>query len=192
MADRAALRLTLALPGLPALSVGLSRLRTDISDWTTFWRERFAPFFYYTIQQDFVLEGGASGTSWAALSPAYAAWKRKQFPGKGILVRSGALKASLASKDAAGAIFRATPTDLEVGTSVPYARYHQYGTRERIGFLQLGTLGSGMPQRPPMRVNAAFMGVVGKDLQKFVQDAWKERRKDFAADVQSGLNSGLA
>lgn len=179
MADRAALRLTLALPGLPALSVGLSRLRTDISDWTTFWRERFAPFFYDQIQRDFVLEGGNSGASWAPLSPAYAAWKAQQFPGRGILVRSGALKASLASPDAAGAIFRTTPTALEVGTSVPYAMAHQIGT-------------SRMPQRSPLRVNAAFMSVVGKDLQKFVQDAWTARRQAFVSDVKSGINEGLA
>lgn len=179
MSDRAALRLTLALPGLPALSVGLSRLRTDISDWTTFWTERFAPFFYDQVQRDFVLEGGNSGASWAPLSPLYAAWKAKQFPGRGILVRSGALKASLASSGGPGAVFRTTPTALEIGTSVPYAMFHQQGT-------------GSMPQRPPLRVNAAFMSVVGKDLQKFVQDAWAERRKDFVADVQAGIRTGLA
>lgn len=179
MSDPAALRLTLGLPGLPALSVGLSRLRTDISDWTKFWTERFAPFFYRMVQQDFVLEGGASGASWAALSPAYAAWKAQHFGGRGILVRSGALKASVSGPDAAGAIFRPGPTALEIGTSVPYAMYHQIG-------------GARLPQRPPLRVNAAFMSVVGKDLQKFVQDAWTERRKAFTADVAAGIRAGVA
>lgn len=179
MPDRAALRLTLGLPGLPALSVGLSRLRTDISDWTKFWTERFAPFFYRMVQQDFVLEGGGSGASWAPLSPAYAAWKAQNFPGRGILVRSGALKASLAGPDAAGAIFRTTPTGLEIGTSISGALFQQLGT-------------SRMPQRPPLRVNAAFMGVLGKEMQTFVQAAWVERRQAFVADVAAGVRSGIA
>lgn len=179
MSDPAAVHLTIALPGLPALSVGLSRLRTDISDWTKFWTERFAPFFYRMVQQDFALEGGGSGPSWAALSPTYAAWKAKQFPGRGILVRSGALKASLAGPDAAAGIFRTTPTALEIGTAVPYALYHQLG-------------GARLPQRPPLRVNAAFMGVLGKEMQKFVQAAWVERRQAFVADVTAGIRAGVA
>lgn len=174
MSDPAALRLTLAFPGLPELSVGLSRLRTDIADWTKFWTERFAPFFYRMVQQDFVLEGGASGASWAPLSPAYAAWKAEHFPGKGILVRSGALKASLAAADAPGAIFRTTPTSLELGTSARGALYHQLG-------------GKHLPQRPPMRVSAAFMSTVGKDLQKFVQEAWQLRRQEFVAAAKAGM-----
>jgi phage gpG-like protein len=178
MTDPAAIRLTLALPGLPALSVGLNRLRTDIADWTPFWTERFAPFFYRMVQQDFVLEGGASGSPWAPLSPRYAAWKAVHFPGKGILVRSGALKASLASGSAPGAIFATTPTTLELGTTVPYGIYHQLG-------------GAHLPQRPPLRVTAEFMRQVGKQMQAFVQDAWTARRKDFIADVAQGIHARL-
>src|SRR5438132_124465 len=112
--SRSALDFTVALPGLPALTVGLSLLRTDIADWTPFWRDHFAPFFYRNILTDFVNEGGSSGAPWAQLSPAYAAWKQQHYPGRGILVRSGALKASLAGPDAPSAVFRATPTSLEI------------------------------------------------------------------------------
>lgn len=174
MADPAAIRFTLALPGLQALSVGLSRMRTDISDWTKFWRERFAPGFYRSVLEDFVLEGGHSGARWAPLSPAYAKWKASRFPGAGILVASGQLKASLSGPDAPLSVFRPGPTSLEIGTEVPYALAHQLGTRR-------------MPQRPPLRMSAAFMTTVGKNLQAFVQDAWKERRQQFVSDVKSGL-----
>lgn len=167
---RTALDLTIAMPGLPALTVGLSRLRTGIADWTPFWRDEFAPFFYRYVQQDFVLEGGGSGASWAELSPKYAAWKQRHFPGRGILVREGALKASLAGVEAVGAIFRPTATALEIGTSVPYAIYHQAPRP-----------GSRLPQRPPMRVNDAFMTVVGKSLQQYVQKAWTRRRGEMLA-----------
>jgi phage gpG-like protein len=163
-----ALELTIALPGLQSLTVGLSRYRADIADWSTFWREKFAPFFYRWVLTDFVLEGGGSGATWAPLSPAYAAWKAKHYPGTGLLVRSGALKASLAGPEAPQAIFRPTTTSLTIGTSVPYGLPHQTGT-------------SRMPQRPPLRVNAAFMQVVGKQLQLTIQEAWVKRRAEMGA-----------
>lgn len=170
MSDPAAVRLTIRLPGLAALSVGLSRLRTDISDWTAFWRDRFAPFFYYSVQQDFVLEGGGSGALWVPLSQAYAKWKAARFPNAGILVRSGALKASLSGPADPLAIFRPGATSLTIGTAAQGAIYQQLGTRF-------------MPQRPPMRLTGAFMGVVGKDMQKWVQERWQERRADFAREA---------
>jgi len=160
-----AIKLTIALPGLQPLSVALSRLRTDISDWTTFWTQRFAPFFYQNVLQDFVLEGGQSGESWAPLSPGYAAWKQRVAPGAGLLVRTGLLKSSLTRPDGPESVYRVTPTSLEIGTSVSYAMYHQMGTRR-------------MPARPPMRVNEAFMRVVGKDLQAYVQETWQRRRAE--------------
>lgn len=168
--SRSALDFTVALPGLPALTVGLSRLRTDIADWTPFWRDEFAPFFYRWVQQDFVLEGGGSGASWVPLSPAYAAWKSQHYPGRGILVRSGALKASLAGPDAPQAIFRPAATSLAIGTTVSYGIAHQ-----------APKAGSRLPQRPPLRVNDAFMRTMGKSLQRYVQQAWARRRAEALA-----------
>jgi hypothetical protein len=104
------------------------------------------------VQTDFATEGAQSGSRWAPLSPKYAAWKQQHYPGRGILLREGALKASLAGPDAPQAIFRMAPTSLEIGTSVRYALAHQNPRP-----------GSRLPQRPPMRVTAAFMTVVGKD-----------------------------
>jgi hypothetical protein len=177
-----ALELTVSLPGLPALTVGLSRLKTDLADWRPFWTDRFAPFFYRQILENFVLEGAATGDRWAPLSTAYAIWKASHFPGTGILVRSGAMKASLTSANAPNAIFRlaANGTGLEIGTSLPYAIAHQNPK-----------LGSRLPQRPPLRVNDAFMRVVGKSLQQFVQDAWVKRRMEWRA-FEEGNMFGMA
>lgn len=186
LADRSALSLTLGLPGLPSLTVGLSRLRTQIADWTGFWRDRFAPFFYDQVQRDFILEGGNSGASWAPLSPEYAKWKASRFPNAGILVRSTALKTSLSGPTAAFAVFQPGPTSLEIGTSVPYAMAHQMGTHGGLMGLR------GMPARPPIRMTAAFMAVVGKSLQQWVETEWQQARSQFVADVQAGVNEGLA
>lgn len=163
-----AFALRIALPGLTSMTVALNRMRTDIADWTPFWKNTFAPAFYRHTLEDFVLEGGRSGASWKPLSPAYAAWKAKRFPGNGLLVRTGALKASLLSADAPQAIFRPSATGLEIGSSVPYALYHQTGTGR-------------MPQRPPLRVDAAFMAAIGKALQVYVQNVWVQRRAEAMA-----------
>lgn len=170
---RSALDFTIALPGLQPLTVGLSRLRTDIADWTPFWQAELAPAFYRWVQDDFVLEGGNSGTTWAALSPKYAAWKAQHYPGRGILVRSGALKAALAGPTAPQAIFRPSATSVEIGTSIPYALPHQTGGRH-------------LPQRPPLRVNDAFMRTMGKSLQRYVQQQWTKRRAEMLAATTSG------
>jgi hypothetical protein len=57
---------------------------------------------------------------------------------------------------------------LEIGTSVPYAKYHQYGTRR-------------MPQRPALRVDASVMRVAGQGMQQFVQQAWASRHTATAS-----------
>lgn len=166
LTDRSAL--TFAMPGIANLQIGLSRLRTDIADWRPFWEAKFAPFFYRQNLENFVLEGAATGGRWAPLSTAYAQWKARHFPNAGILVRSGALKASLLSQAAPGAIFRSMPQALEVGTSTPYGVFHQSGTRR-------------MPARPPLRVDEPFMVVVAKQLQRYIQETWKARQAETQA-----------
>lgn len=77
------------------------------------------------------------GPGWAPLSPAYARWKAREYPGKKILERTGDLKSSL--EGGPGAIRIVTKDALVLGTSIPYARYHQSGT-------------SRMPQREVVRI----------------------------------------
>lgn len=149
-------QLTVAFPGLQPLTVEMSRLREDIADWRPFWREQFVPALYRQIRESFVLEGANSGPRWAALSPAYGAWKQRHAPGRGILVLSGALKASLSNAAAPGAIVRLTNTTAEVGSSVPHGIFHQVGTRR-------------MKQRPPLRITPAFLAVIGHSMNKWVE-----------------------
>lgn len=170
LTDRSALSLQVSLPGLAPYVVGLNRYRAAIADWVPFWRDRFAPAFYQQTLENFVSEGGASGARWAPLSRAYAAWKAQRFPGNGILVRSGALKASLLGPGAPYSVFRPTSTSLDIGSSVPWGMFHQLGTRA-------------MPQRPPLRLTPAFMSVMGKAMQRHVQAAWADARRGFVSVV---------
>ena len=77
---------------------------------------------------------GRQGNKWPALSPTYAAYKNRVRPGRSLLVFDGPLKASLTgqSKDT---LFQKTHQAVVMGSKVPYATYHQDGTRR-------------MPKRP--------------------------------------------
>nr|WP_159015007.1 hypothetical protein [Streptomyces europaeiscabiei] len=69
----------------------------------------------------FVSRGGIIGQPWDALSPAYAAWKAKYFPGRPPLIRSGFLNTH----------FRHTATNnsVTIFNEAPYFDALQSGTR---------------------------------------------------------------
>lgn len=67
-------------------------------------------------------------TRWPALSPRYAAWKARRFPGRGILVLTGDLVDSLTTEGSRG-IFAVTPKGFTYGSTLPYFPAHQQGTR---------------------------------------------------------------
>lgn len=88
-------------------------------------------------ERQFSSQGGYGSGGWSPLSPRYAAWKAKHYPGKPILQRTGELKASLTSRP-----FGIDEVDLKTavfGTGLPYSAYHQHGTDR-------------MPMRKPLEV----------------------------------------
>lgn len=122
------------------LSSRIRAWRAQISDLTTFWREKFAPKFLGDLQANWDQSGAMVG-GWAPNSPGYAAWKAARWGQHlGVLELSLTLRGSLQwlSSGRGGdigpqGIFRPTPTNLEIGTSVPYGFKHQYG---RDGMIQ--------------------------------------------------------
>ena len=81
-------------------------------------------------------EQGGRKRKWRALSPAYAAWKAKKYPGRPILVRTGDLRDSLAGQTS-NSVRKIKRKEMEMGTKLDYASYHDTGT-------------SNMPKRPPI------------------------------------------
>lgn len=79
------------------------------------WREHFAG------------EGVGPAGRWPPLSASYARWKMRHFPGKTILRRTDRMYKSLVQKTS-DSIQRISMTELELGTAVPYASFHQRGT----------------------------------------------------------------
>lgn len=156
------LDLVATLPGLATVSTGLSRLSARVADWTPFWSEQFAPFFYRSELDMFVLEGGSK--SWTVLSPKYAKWKVQHFPGRGLLVATGALKTSLTVMGGPGSIFRPSATGLTIGSALPYARAHFTGT----GPQSRGP--KNLPKRSEIRIPWQFLAATAPYLKKWIKD----------------------
>jgi phage gpG-like protein len=69
------------------------------------------------------------GFPWSPLDPQYASWKTENYGAHGILVRTGDLERSLTMNSARGSIRDIGLSTATFGTDIPYARWHQSGTR---------------------------------------------------------------
>lgn len=71
-------------------------------------------------------QGGLPSGGWSPLDPQYAAWKKVREPGAPQMIRTGRLYSSLSS-------LTGPPNSVDLmtatfGTSIEYAKFHQYGT----------------------------------------------------------------
>lgn len=73
----------------------------------------------------FASEGAIVG-GWAPLSPIYAAWKIAHYGPRPIMVRTGALMASLTGNPMG--VSEIGPKEAKFGTDIRYAHFHQSGT----------------------------------------------------------------
>ena len=97
--------------------------------------EEIADDFFEVEQRLFDSEGGTGEHgAWAPLSPRYAAWKARAFPGRGILVAENRMKQSLTTRTG-DSIRKIDALELRVGTRIrskkggfPYPAAHQTGT----------------------------------------------------------------
>jgi hypothetical protein len=177
--------------GFEPVRVSLQRFGQRIRDFRPFWIEYFAPAYSRLLQRNFETEGEMVG-GWAPLSPAYAAWKAAHYPGKTILRRTDALFRSLnfeRGQPGPGGIFIAEARSLVVGTSVPYAQYHQTpGSFRSRGLLR--ALRSRVARRflfVPTQGGSTF----GRLLHAFVVDQADAEGLRVASARARGVTSGL-
>jgi phage gpG-like protein len=78
------------------------------------------------IARQFASEGRAEGAPWAKLAPSTLRRRRASTP---ILYETGALLRSLGEPGAAGHVEELEGYSLTLGSRLPYALYHQTGTR---------------------------------------------------------------
>lgn len=126
---------------------GLVRFRANVQrlerKFQTFRKlfEKFGDEFYEAEKRTF------ASAPWVPLSAKYAAQKRKKYGGKPILRATDKLYSSFTRKGAEGNVNRIRINEAEFGSSVSYARFHQFGTGK-------------MPARPPL-------ALTDQDFQKF-------------------------
>jgi phage gpG-like protein len=82
--------------------------------------------FREMIAQQFASEGQAEGTPWAGLAPSTL---RRRRASTSILYETGALLRSLTEPGAAGHVEELEGYSITLGSQLPYASYHQTGTR---------------------------------------------------------------
>ena len=113
--------------------------------------DQSAALLFNRVRTRFMQALDADGNSWAPLTPKYAAKKQRKYGGGGLLYASGSLFHSL-QVSAVGDDSRA------IGTDVPYAKFHQFGTVK-------------MPKRQFLAFNDDDASEVQDYLVRKVQDA---------------------
>lgn len=119
-----AVRLKLEFYGDVQLDRTLARFADNIGDARPAW-DVLADRFGRLERRQFAGEGPFSG-GWQALSPDYAEWKERHYPGKPILERSGDLLRSLTRRPFGVEVLE--PGFMVVGSDVDYGQWHQQGT----------------------------------------------------------------
>lgn len=151
------------------IALGFEQWADLISDWRPTFRNVITLFRRHEGRH-FDSEGSSTGARWAPLSERYGAWKAAQYPGRPILVLTGALRAALVDGRGPGAIEKIGPRRMEIGVDsgvLPYAQAHQTGIPGRL------------PARPPIRFdgdprNKSSLGfAVAQAFQRQIVDARK-------------------
>jgi phage gpG-like protein len=123
-------------------ATGLTKLRTT---WWKPTKEEWVPILLDDQQQFWRREVDPTyQRPWARLTPRYAQWKSRHYPGQPILRATGTMQ---------DASFIYTRGNRFIVKSTPYGKYHQFGT-------------SKMAARP-------WMGVPDISLRQIVPIAWK-------------------
>ena len=150
------MRFTLEMePDAKDIDMAFSKWARLIDDFGPVFQDVVKLFRKHEARQ-FTSEGKATGGKWTALSPAYATWKKKNFPGRPILQRSGALLNALA-RGGSGSITRIGKTEMVVGLDSS-TRIGKYGAAH-----SRGAPSRNLPSRPPVRWDPT---VHTKDLKK--------------------------
>ena len=173
-------RLTFELEGYERADVALTGAATKARDFRPFWRTKVAPWFFGLMQEQFATEGAGVG-GWVPLSPRYAAWKAKRYPGKTILRRTDRLMKSLtwtgAQLATPAGIALMTQDGATFGSSVHYGRFHQRGTRT-------------MRQRRILYLPPNASQTLGKMLHRWAEDWFGGLARSVALPTVVGAGPG--
>lgn len=114
-----------------------------------------ARYWLKELARNFDTAGRHASGGWAPLKPSTVADKRSKGLDPRILHATLRLRRSLTEVGAPDGIRIIAPHQAAVGTTVPYARYHQTGTRK-------------MPRRRPLELNEAARKRSVKIVQRYI------------------------
>lgn len=149
-------RFKMDIAGDVQIDRGIARFADCVADYRPIWSV-IEDDFYAQEKDQFKTEGSEGGEKWQPLSPAYAGWKQRHFPGKPILQRSGDLEKSLTTGDDPNSVKIEGRKVLTLGTRLPYAIYHQSLAPRRV-----------LPWRPEIRLTEAFARSVMHHIQTYL------------------------
>jgi len=156
-------QITFEVEGIKQLDQELGIMAGNIKDLRPAWQD---------IDKDFTEgesgifgnEGAYDGWArWKAIDPAYASWKTAHGFDSKILHRTGRLRMSLTNRHSQDHEFKMTRMNMVMGTKVPYAAYHQRGTKH-------------LPKREPIRVGTAQRRRWVAIINKHVHETGQKRR----------------
>lgn len=145
------MRLTFSFYGDVQLDRTLARFSDNVGDARPVW-EKLAAAFARAERRQFKSQGAYASGGWSPLSPKYAEWKARHYPGQPILVRTGELRASLTERPFGVEVIE--PQQMAVGSDVDYGAFHQRG--------------DGLPRRRPVEFTEAMRREWVSKLQRFI------------------------
>lgn len=146
------LRLSFDFYGDQQLERTLDRFGDAAEDMRPAW-DAIAEDFADVERRQFSTEGGYGSGGWAPLSPRYAAWKARAYPGKPILQREGDLVRSLTERPFGIEVI--LPARMVIGSDVEHGQYHQHG-------------GPRLPRRRPVELPELVRRRWVKIVQRFL------------------------
>lgn len=158
---------------LERIGVAFERSGDEVKDFEKYLWPKVTAALETDVRRQFAEQGGGPARgSWVELSPDYAAWKAKNYPGQPILQRTGAMYRALTDGNDPHALRASAGSDtFEFGTrGLEYPSFHQLGTIRMV-------------DRPPFDFGSDFQ----RDLQQAGMDAVREAlraaRMDEFAEV---------
>lgn len=152
-----------------ALDQSLESFQASLADLSPALRE-IADDFREMVAEQFATQGRAGGTPWAEL--ASSTLRRRRGAGAGILYLTGALFRSLVEPGARAHVEEIGGASLTLGSSLPYALFHQTGAGRGFGQTALGAPGrrGDLPMRPLIVISGersdAWVEIVRQHLEE--------------------------
>lgn len=163
--------------GMQKLGAALERTGREFADFGTHYWPRLESLLEQEISGQFAEAGrGPHRGKWAPLSPAYAKQKALLYPGRPLLVRTGALRDALI-KQSAHALRTTSGDRFQFGTSgLPYASTHQVG-------------GGGLPDRPIFDFSPDFEKRITQEAAAVARELARKGGIESFADIPSDWGS---